>query len=431
MTGGYMSSFYGPELGTVAPSAQWRTLADVGLALSRCAEPAATLAEVTDLVVPQAADFCVLYLAGDDEEPATLVVTHVERTRVDDIRDRMGGLSSGAGAESLLRGLDAAEEDWTPGSGTASALLAELGLSGGMVAPIRLSGQPRGLLALGVETAEIEGADNVTFGRVLADRIGLELERFRARRRSERAVAASELAVGIVSHDLGNPLATIQICANALLDPEPQPAAGVREIAEIIRRSAAWMQQIIRDLLDRVSLDTGRLPLIREPVAVSDVMGAAQAMFRPLAGEEGLEFAIEYAGDLPRVDADPHRLQEVLSNLLGNAMKFTPAGGRVVLSARATSDQENRPAVRFAVSDTGQGIPEQDLPHVFDWFWHSQTGKRASTGLGLAIAKGVIEAHRAHLMVESVPGYGSTFWFNLPVCGSTEEDGPCEWEARR
>jgi signal transduction histidine kinase len=216
-----------------------------------------------------------------------------------------------------------------------------------------------------------------------------------------------------------------------LLDPEPQPAAGVREIAEIIRRSAAWMQQIIRDLLDRVSLDTGRLPLIREPVAVSDVMGAAQAMFRPLAGEEGLEFAIEYAGDLPRVDADPHRLQEVLSNLLGNAMKFTPAGGRVVLSARATSDQENRPAVRFAVSDTGQGIPEQDLPHVFDWFWHSQTGERASTGLGLAIAKGVIEAHSAHLMVESVPGCGSTFWFNLPVCESADADGPSGWVARR
>jgi signal transduction histidine kinase len=431
MTGGYMSSFYGPELGTVAPSVQWRTLADVGLALSRCAEPAATLAEVADLVVPAAADFCVLYLAGDDEDPATLVVTHVERTRMDDIRDRMGGLSSGAGAGSLLRRLDVAEEGWTPESGTASALLAELGLSRGMVAPIRLDGRPRGLLLLGIEPADFDGADNVAFGRVLADRIGLELERSRAHRRSERAVAASELAVGIVSHDLGNPLATIQICANALLDPEPQPAAGVCEIAEIIRRSAAWMQQIIRDLLDRVSLDAGRLPLIRESVAVSDVMGTAQAMFRPLAGEEGLEFAIEYAGDLPRVDADPHRLQEVLSNLLGNAMKFTPAGGRVVLSARAASDQENRPAVRFAVSDTGPGIPEQDLPHVFDWFWHSQTGKRASTGLGLAIAKGVIEAHRAHLMVESAPGSGSTFWFNLPVCESTEEDGPCGWKARR
>jgi signal transduction histidine kinase len=244
-------------------------------------------------------------------------------------------------------------------------------------------------------------------------------------------VAASELAVGIVSHDLGNPLATIQICATALLDPVPQPAGGVRAIAEIIQRSAAWMQQIIRDLLDRVNLDAGRLSLTRESIAVSDVMGTAQAIFRPLAGAEGLDFAIEYAGDLPRVDADPHRLQEVLSNLLGNAMKFTPAGGRVVLSAGVTRDQENGPAVRFAVSDTGPGIPAQDLPHVFDWFWHSQTGEQASNGLGLAIAKGLIEAHSAHLMVESVPGCGSTFWFNLPVYENAGADGPSGWAARR
>jgi signal transduction histidine kinase len=160
-------------------------------------------------------------------------------------------------------------------------------------------------------------------------------------------------------------------------------------------------------------------------------MGTAQAMFRPLAGEGGVDFAIEYAVDLPRVDADPLRLQEVLSNLLGNAMKFTPAGGRVVLSAGVTSDQENGPAIRFEVSDTGPGIPAQDLPHVFDWFWHSRTGERASTGLGLAIAKGVIEAHSAHLMVESVPGCGSTFWFNLPVCESADADGPSGWVARR
>lgn len=426
-----MSSFHGPELGTAAPSGPWRTLAAAGLALSRCADPDTTLAEVADLVVPEAADFCILYFAGDDEEPAALVVAHVDSSRIDDIRDRMRGLASDAGADSLLQRLNAAEEVWTPGWGRESALLGELGLSHGMVVPVRLGGQPRGLLALGIEAADFDGADNLTFGRLLADRIGLELERARADRRSERAVAASELAVGIVSHDLGNPLATIQICANALLDPVPQPAAGVREIAEIIRRSAAWMQQIIRDLLDRVSLDAGRLPLTRGSLAVSDVMGTAQAMFRPLASEEGLEFEIEYAGDLPRVDADPHRLQEVLSNLLGNAMKFTPAGGRVVLSAGVTTDQENGPAIRFTVSDTGPGIPEQDLPHVFDWFWHSQTEERASTGLGLAIAKGVIEAHNAHLMVESVPGCGSTFWFNLPVCESTDADAPGGWVARR
>jgi signal transduction histidine kinase len=137
-----------------------------------------------------------------------------------------------------------------------------------------------------------------------------------------------------------------------------------------------------------------------------------------------LEFVAECAPDLPRVDADPRRLLQALSNLLSNAMKFTPAGGRVVLSARA-ADETSHPhtagveggAVRFAVSDTGRGIPPEDLDRVFDWFWQSRRGERSGTGLGLAIAKGLIEAHRGHLHVESVPGHGSTFWFAVPTSG--------------
>jgi signal transduction histidine kinase len=265
---------------------------------------------------------------------------------------------------------------------------------------------------------------------VLADRLGLELERALALRRSERAVATSALAMRIVSHDLGNPLAAIHICANALLDPEPQPANGVREIAGIIHRSAAWMQQIIRDLLDRLRLDAGGVPLTREPTAVADVMSTARTMFVPVAGDQGLDFAIECASDLPRVDADPHRLQQALSNLLSNAMKFTPIGGRVVLSARVSDGHE--PGIRFAVSDTGPGIPAEDLPHVFDWFWHSQVGGgHTGTGLGLAIAKGMVEAHSAHLMVDSAPGRGSTFWFTLPVCDTCGAERGLELKAAR
>jgi signal transduction histidine kinase len=409
---------------------QWRILADVGCALSGHAEPGAALREVAELVVPEAADCCALYLAGDADVPAALAVTHVESSQAGEIGDRLRKLLNDAGPESLLPELNA-----TGGHGSLDPedcrwLLAELGVPRGLVAPFRFGGRTRGLLVLGRGTPGLDQADYVEFGRALADRVGIELERVLASRRSERAAASSALAVGIVSHDLGNPLATIQICANALLDPEPQPAAGVREIAQIIQRSAAWMQQIIRDLLDRLRLDTGGIQLAREPTAVSEVMGTAQTMFVPVAGDQGLDFAIECAANLPPVDADPQRLQQVLSNLLGNAMKFTPAGGRVVLSARAADDPEQGPAIRFAVSDTGPGIPEQDLPRVFDWFWHSQAGQRTGTGLGLAIAKGVIEAHRAHLMVESTLGRGSTFWFTLPSCETAEGERRRRLEGR-
>src|SRR5712691_5517281 len=278
-----------------AAAVQWRVLAEVGQALYGCAQPGTALPEVAALVVPEAADCCILYLAGDDEVPAALEVAHVKSGRAREIRDRMRGLLSHTGTTSFLDQLNAVNGVGTRDSAGGRWLLAELGLPRGMVAELRLGGQTRGLLVLVTGAAGLAGAEDVEFGRALADRISLELEGALARRQSARAVAASERAVGIVSHDLGNPLATIQICANALLDPEPQPAAGVHQIAEIIQRSAAWMQQIIHELLDRVSLEAGRLPLTREPTTVSDVMGTAETMFLPVAGEQGLDLAIEYA----------------------------------------------------------------------------------------------------------------------------------------
>lgn len=111
------------------------------------------------------------------------------------------------------------------------------------------------------------------------------------------------------------------------------------------------------------------------------------------AGE--LEFIVNTVPDLPEIDVDPRRIEQVLSNLLRNAMKFTPGGGRVVLSALPEGGHSG--GVRFAVSDTGPGIPAEDLGHIFDWFWRSPQGGRSGTGLGLAIAKGLIEAHGGDL----------------------------------
>jgi signal transduction histidine kinase len=238
-----------------------------------------------------------------------------------------------------------------------------------------------------------------------------------------RAVAARDRAVGVVSHDLGNPLSTIQICATALLDPEQPSEEGIRGMAEIIQRSAAWMQQIVHDLLDRASLDSGSLVLDRQTIQLPGLLDAARVMFVPVAEDHGVSFRVESGVDLPPVDADPARLLQVLSNLLGNAIKFTPAGGRVVLSVSPDEDVftggigsgERSPAIRFSVGDNGPGITSEDLGHIFDWFWQSKRDGRSGTGLGLAIARGLIEAHQGRLRVDSSPGRGSTFWFTLPV----------------
>jgi signal transduction histidine kinase len=199
--------------------------------------------------------------------------------------------------------------------------------------------------------------------------------------------------------------------------------SGIQHMGQLIDRSAAWMQQIVEDLLDRASLDAGSLALNRRPTAVAEVFDAAQQMFAPVAAQRSIELVLRRASDAPSVDADPQRLLQVLSNLISNAMKFTPAGGRVELLAQNVEDDrtelkmagQERTAVRFTVSDTGAGISSDDLAHVFDWYWHSPSGNSSGAGLGLAIAKGLIEAHRSRLNVESALGRGSSFWFTMPA----------------
>jgi signal transduction histidine kinase len=194
------------------------------------------------------------------------------------------------------------------------------------------------------------------------------------------------------------------------------------------------MQQIVQDLLDRSILDAGRLVLQRRPTLLSEVMLAAQGMFSPIAEQHGIDFVVRAADDLPLVNVDASRLIQALSNLISNAMKFTPAGGRVAVTAAgggigdlATESDLDPPMVCISVSDTGVGIPEDDIAHVFDWYWHSQLTAGAGAGLGLAIAKGLIEAHDGELHVHSVSGRGTTFWLTLPalpVAASIEADQP-------
>jgi signal transduction histidine kinase len=196
-------------------------------------------------------------------------------------------------------------------------------------------------------------------------------------------------------------------------------------MGELIQRPAEWRRQIVDELLDRAAIDSGRLPLNRKPTEVTEIISAAHEMFSTLAASREIDFVLHSATHLPMMDADPHRLLQALSNLIGNAMKFTPAGGRVELLAQdSRADFAGRhpgvrtdPGVRFAVRDTGNGIATEDLAHVFEWFWHSPREARGGIGLGLAIAKGIIEAHRGRLHVESAVGLGSTFWFTVPAVG--------------
>jgi signal transduction histidine kinase len=254
-------------------------------------------------------------------------------------------------------------------------------------------------------------------GRVLCRVLRNARERYHLIRDRERAIAGRDRVVGMVSHDLRDPLTTMSHCAAALLDPRPTPLDGVRRIAEIIQRSAAWALDLVRDLLDGACLDGGRLVLHPERVRAEDIVESAAGLIHPVAVEHSVDFTVRCAGGLPPLYADRQRLVQALTNLLGNAMKFTPGGGRVSLKAwRKSTGPDRLPCeVGFSVADTGPGIPQDDLPHVFDWQWRPASASPGGSGLGLAIAKGLVEAHGGRMNVSSVEGRGSTFWFTIPA----------------
>jgi len=207
------------------------------------------------------------------------------------------------------------------------------------------------------------------------------------------------------------------MCAGALLDPEPPTTDGVRSMAEIIQRSADWMQRIIRDLLDVTSIEAGRLALDRRPLGPEAVLDAAQELMTVQAEDAGIDLVFGADDALPQIEADHERVVQVLLNLIGNAVKFTPPGGRVTVRAERESGNGAgaEPHVRFSVTDTGPGIPAEHLSHIFDRFWQMRSQGRAGAGLGLTIAKGIVEAHGGTIGVTSTVGVGTTFSFTVPA----------------
>jgi signal transduction histidine kinase len=236
----------------------------------------------------------------------------------------------------------------------------------------------------------------------------------RALEKAEAAVRTRDEILAVVSHDLRNPVSTIGLAVELLEMPLPE-ATKAEQIA-IIRRAAAGMNRLIGDLLDVSAIEAGRLTVELEPLPLAPVLEEACRMLAGQAAEKRLRLECRAAPGVPDVRGDRDRLLQVLSNLVGNAIKFTPEEGTVSVRAAPGAGE----AV-VSVQDTGPGIPEADLPLVFDRFWHTSRSRRGGAGLGLAIARGIVEAHGGRIWAESVPGQGATFSFALPAADAGRE----------
>lgn len=276
-------------------------------------------------------------------------------------------------------------------------------------------------LQAGAQDYLVKGRDG---GGAIRRAVRHAVERQRLVSAARQATNLRDEVLAVVSHDLRNPLGTIGMCAQALGDPELESLDRVRSMGDIIQQACDWMMRLIEDLLDVARVESGTLTVDAWAVSATSVMEMIETMYRPLAEERSTELVIAMAPDLPKIQADTHRVVQALGNLISNALAFTPAGGRVTVGAERTAATDGTDGadgtdgiegVRFSVADTGSGIAPEHLAHIFDRFWQARQTRRSGAGLGLAIVRGLVQAHGGTISVESTPGVGTTFTIVIPA----------------
>jgi len=216
--------------------------------------------------------------------------------------------------------------------------------------------------------------------------------------------------VSNLSHELRTPLASLKALTETLQDGALDDPPAARHFIDQIQVEVDALTQMVNELLELSKIESGRFTLDLSPVAACDLLDSASKRMQLQAERAGLGLRVECTVDLPKVQIDSQRLEQVLVNLIHNAVKFTRAGGEIVLLAEPVDG-----SVRFGVRDTGIGIPEDEVSRIFERFYRVDKSRAGSgTGLGLSIAKHIVEAHEGKIWAESREGEGSTFYFTIP-----------------
>ena len=371
----------------------------------------ATLGNLARLAIPALADFCTVDLAGDDErDPGA--VAHVDAAMVDTLRrlrfrphlvtthvcelyddvtpERMAMLAAGRDELGALQAL------------RPTSL---------MMVPMVVNNRTIGTIAFGFSASgrRHDGRDLAT-ARNLAERAAVAVENARLFREVQREVKARKDLLAIVSHDLRNPLQNILMTAT-LAQTQLAERDPLRPRIEAIARSAALATRLLTELLDLARFEAGHLELDRHVQDLAPLVREGLDQIAGIAEQRHVELVDEVSSGAFAAYCDRTRTIQILGNLLGNAIKFTPDGGTIRVTARLVAEREQ---VQIVVHDSGVGIAAQELPHVFDRFWQAK-GRRGGVGLGLSIVKLLVDAQGGAVSVTSVPGTGSAFAFTLPA----------------
>jgi signal transduction histidine kinase len=406
-------------------------LAEVGRVMANSLDYEGTVASVAELAVRFLADFCAVDLVERDRDvrrievacrdPATCEAARALRdVELDRGRPHLVGRILETREPELVS--PATEEDLEPlvQSEEHGRILADLRIRSYMTVPLLARDRLLGaLLLIAAGDSRPFDEDDLRLARDLGLLAGLSVDNARLYQDATQAIQARDDILGVVSHDLGNPLQAIFIGIEALKrssGAEAEP--GTTYYLDAIQRSADHMQTLIQELLEVRRMEEGRLVLERRSRELAPIVRDILEIMDPLARLKDVVLHDRVAGKpLPMVHVDPDRVGQVLSNLVGNAVKHTPGGGEVTIAARAQDG-----AVMVSVIDTGPGIPEGDREKVFERFWRDESREGPKgIGLGLAIAKGIVRAHGGRIWLESEEGAGTAFHFTLPVA---VEGGP-------
>jgi len=399
-------------------------LANAAQELTASLDFARAVATLSRLVVPNLAEVCVIDLVEEGGSLRRVAAAHSDEPQEREMQETLG-IEIRRIPEAVAMVI---REHEPRVSGPSEQLTAFLAIGGAkrsvMVIPLVSRGEILGVITAAAPEGKVFTREDALFAAELARNGSLAIDNARLYFESQQAVRAREEVLAIVSHDLRNPLNAVNLAASLMktsgrLDREDQ------EQLEIIDISVQRMRRLIEDLLDVTRLEGGkRLPIEPEPIEVEPLLRETYELFKVQAAPSSITLRCESEPGLPPLFGDRHRVLQVLSNLVGNALKFTEGGGTIAIRA----DRRNA-MIQFSVSDTGPGIAKEHLKDIFSPYWQAKRTERLGAGLGLPIAKGIVESHGGRIWVESEPGRGTTFYFTLPVA-QEKRDGSLNPEPR-
>jgi signal transduction histidine kinase len=390
-----------------------RLLATASQMLASSFELAEPLRHVAQLAVARLADVVLIDLLGEKGDLSRVAMARAEAAAAeaqpttiapDDLALLRRVLSSG---RPILVGKNAAG-----GSVQGSVGNVALGAKSLMLLPLMSQKGPVGVLTLvSTKSARRFAGSDLAVAEDLALRIGTAIERAQLYNQAREAVQARQDILAFVSHDLKNSLMSLFLNVEMLTRsaPRDERRRGWKQL-DRIRRGVTQMQRMIEDLLDVGSIESGRLAIDSREHEIGELFADAVEMSAPLIHDKRIEIKIETPPPPFKVRCDRERMMQVFSNLIGNAVKFVPERGTIVLSAAASGA-----SALVAVRDTGPGIPPARLPHLFQRYWQADETARKGRGLGLFITKGIVEAQGGVIWAESQVGTGSTFFITLPL----------------